>query len=138
VDLRFSLPPMSKRVLRASQYFLIMALVVSMGGHFVLLQTIAWGKMLVDFSSESSFSEAIDKTFDGAHPCCLCKAVEKSKKESDKKPLLKSEMKWEVALTAPMELPLPHSTELKFLVTAYSEFFAQIDLAVPMQPPRGV
>jgi hypothetical protein len=128
---------MSKWALRASQYLLIGALLVSMGGHLALLQTIACGNMLVDFSSKASFSEAMDKTFDGEHPCPLCKVVRKSKSEEEKKPLLKSEMKWEVALPAPVKVPFPRSTEIGFRVTEYSGTFAEVYLAVPMQPPRA-
>lgn len=84
---------MSQWVIRASQYLLIGTLLVSMGGHLALLQTVAWGNMLVEFSSKGSFSEAMDKTFDGEHPCHLCKVVKKSKSEGEKKPLLKAEMK---------------------------------------------
>ena len=108
---------MSKWALRASQYLLIVTLLVSMGGHLAMLQTVAWGNMLVDFSSKSSFSEAMDKTFDGEHPCAMCKAVKKSKSEEEKKPLLKSEMKMEVALPAPVKVPFPQGTELVFSVT---------------------
>ena len=79
---------MSRWLIRTGQYFLIGALLVSMGGHLALLQTIAWGDMLVEFSSKGSFSEAVDKTFDGEHPCHLCKVVKKSKSEEKKKPLL--------------------------------------------------
>ena len=129
---------MSKWALRASQYLLIATLLVSMGGHLALLQTIAWGNMLVEFSSKSSFSEAVDKTFDGEHPCHLCKVVKKSKSEEDKKPLLKSAMKWEVALPAAVKVPFPRSTEIAFRVTEYAGTFGEVFLAVPMQPPRGV
>jgi hypothetical protein len=127
---------MSKWALRASQYFLIGALLVSMGGHLALLQAVAWANMLVEFSTEGSFSEAVDKTFDGEHPCHLCKVVKKSKSEEERKPLLKAEMKWEVALPAPVKVPLPRSTDLVFRVTEYSGTYAQVHLAVPMQPPR--
>ncbi len=129
---------MSKWALRASQYLLIATLLVSMGGHWALLQTIAWGNMLVDFSSESSFSEAMDKTFDGEHPCPLCKVVKKSKSEEEKKPVLKSEMKMEVALPAPVKVPFPRSTELAFRVTEYSGTFGEVHLSMPMRPPRDV
>lgn len=128
---------MSKWALRASQYFLIGALFVSMGGHLALLQTIAWGNMLVEFSSKSSLSEAVDKTFDGEHPCPLCEVVKKSKSEEDKKPLLKSEVKWEVALPVPVEIPQPTSSELEFLVTEYHGALVVVHLSVPMQPPRS-
>lgn len=109
-----------------------------MGGHLALLQTFAWGNMLVDFSSKGSLSEAMDKTFDGEHPCPLCKAVKKSKSEEDKKPLLKSEIKMEVALPVPVKVPFPQSTEVVFSVTEYSGTYAEVYLAVPMQPPRAV
>jgi hypothetical protein len=127
---------MSKWALRASQYFLIGTLLVSMGGHLALLQTIAWGNMLVDFSSKSSISEAMDKTFSGEHPCPLCKAVKKSKKEDEKKPLLKSEMKMEIALPAPVKVPFPQGMELAFCVTGYSGSFTEVYPALPMRPPR--
>lgn len=129
---------MSKWALRASQYLLIGTLFVSMGGHLALLQTIAWGNMLVDFSSKSSISEAMDKTFDGEHPCPLCKAVKKSKSEDEKKPLLKSVVKMEVALPAPVKVPFPRSTELAFRVTEYSGGFEEVDPVVPVRPPRAV
>jgi hypothetical protein len=131
-----SLPPMSKWALRAGQYLLVGILLVSMGGHLALLQTIAWGNMLVEFSSSSSLTEAVGKTFDGEHPCELCKVVKKSKTEEDKKPLLKSEMKLEVALPAPVRVPQPCYDELAFLVTEYVGTFDAVYHPVPMRPPR--
>jgi hypothetical protein len=130
--------PMSKWALRTSQYLLIGTLLVSMGGHLALLQTIAWGNMLVDYSSKGSLTEAVGKTFDGEHPCHLCKVVKKSKSEEKKKPLLKSEMKWEVAMPAPVKVPFPQSVELAFRVTEYSGNYREVHLALPMQPPRAV
>ena len=129
---------MSKWALRASQYLLIMTLMVSMGGHLALLQTIAWGNMLVDFSGKTSFSEAVGKTFDGEHPCPLCKVVKKSKRDDEKKPLLKSEMKMEIALPAAVEVPFPRFSEMAFLVTEYGRTFAEVYPAVPTRPPRTV
>ena len=41
--------------------------------------------MLVDNLTTSSFSTAVQRTFDGKHPCVLCKAVAEGKK-SEKKP----------------------------------------------------
>jgi hypothetical protein len=109
---------------------------VSMNGHFAMIQTFAWGNMLWTYSNESSLSEAIEKTFDGEHPCHLCKLVKKSKNEDNQKPLLKSEIKMEIALPKPVKVPLPVSTELAFLVTEYSARDCQVCLAPPFQPPR--
>lgn len=124
-------------LLRASRYLLIVTWLVSMGGHLAMLQAVAWSNMLVDFTAKGSFSEAVNKTFDGQHPCAMCKAVKKSKSEENKKPLLKSEMKMEVALPVPVKVPSPRCSELVFSVTGYSVTFSEVHLAVPMQPPRA-
>ena len=129
---------MSKWAIRAGQFFLIATLMVSMGGHLALLQTIAWGNMLVDFSSQNTFATAVEKTFDGEHPCAMCKVVKKSKGDEKKKPVLKSEMKMEIALPAPVSVPFPRFTDMAFRVTEYTGNYAEVNLAVPMQPPRAV
>ena len=94
--------------------------------------------MLVEFSSSSSLTEAVGKTFDGEHPCELCKVVKKTKDGEEKKPLLKSEMKLEVALPIPVSVPQPSFSDIAFRVTEYEGTFGEIYLAVPMQPPRAV
>lgn len=109
-----------------------------MGGHFALLQTIAWGNMLVDFSSKASFSEAVDKTFDGEHPCSLCKVVKETQSEKEKKQVLKAELKMDFALPAAVKVPIPRGTESASRVIEYSGAFLEVHLAVPMQPPRAV
>jgi hypothetical protein len=47
------------------------ALVMS-GGDWFMLQSVAWGRMLVDFSQRDTWRNAVVKTFDGQHPCALC------------------------------------------------------------------
>jgi hypothetical protein len=128
---------MSKWAMKLSQYLVIGTLIVSMGGHLALLQTIAWGNMLADFSSKASLSEAVEKTFSGEHPCSLCKVVRKSKDGDEKRPLLKSEMKLEVALPVPVKIPFPLVSDLVFLVTEYTGTYGEVYLARPMQPPRA-
>lgn len=129
---------MSKWIRAASRWLLLGLLLVSMGGHLVLVQTVAWSRMLVDFSKESSFKEAVSKTFDGEHPCDMCKAVKKTKSEEEKKaPLLKAEVKMEIAIAKGVEVPVPEFSELPAPRTAYSGHFSEIYLAVPLQPPRA-
>jgi hypothetical protein len=71
---------------------MVIALACSIGLHWAALQSVAWMTMLVSYSQDSGFSAAISKTFDGKHPCCLCKHIEQSKKSEQKsefEPLLK-------------------------------------------------
>src|SRR5260370_9042023 len=60
-------------------------LTFSFGMHWVVLQSLAWLGMAVTYSQEASFTEALSKTFDGKHPCKLCKFVAENEK-SEKKP----------------------------------------------------
>ncbi len=59
---------------------MILALVIGMGGHWVVLQSAAWARMLVDYSRDASLAVAIEKTFDGQHPCSLCKRIDQVEK----------------------------------------------------------
>lgn len=51
------------------------------GGPQGLMQCVAWAGMLVSYSQEGTVAEAVEKTFDGEHPCPLCLAIEKSKEK---------------------------------------------------------
>ena len=54
---------------------IVALLCVSIGLHWIALQSVAWGVMLVAYSQSCSLREAVAKTFDGKHPCNLCKHV---------------------------------------------------------------
>jgi hypothetical protein len=68
----------------------IFALCVAVGLHWTALQTIAWTTMLVSNAKQtSSLAEAVAKTFDGNHPCGLCKRIssaQHSQKKSEAQP----------------------------------------------------
>lgn len=63
---------------------MVVALCLSLGMHWALLQSLAWTGMLISWSQEVSLVEAVKNTFDGGHPCPLCKAVETGSKETPK------------------------------------------------------
>ncbi len=52
------------------------ALLVIGGGHWAALQTVAWAQMIVDYTQDSgSLRQSIVQTFDGEHPCELCRQI---------------------------------------------------------------
>jgi hypothetical protein len=64
----------------------IFALCLSLGFHWLALQSVAWTTMLLANARHAPLSEAVAKTFDGEHPCRLCHAVtagQKSEKKSE-------------------------------------------------------
>lgn len=62
---------------------MVATLSLSLGLHWCFLQSVAWAGMIVSYSRDATFAEAISKTFDGLHPCKLCKLVQ-NKKHSEK------------------------------------------------------
>ncbi|PYK23151.1 MAG: hypothetical protein DME59_17920 [Verrucomicrobia bacterium] len=68
----------------------IFALCCAIGLHWIALQSLAWTTMVIDYSKREPLCQAIAQTFDGAHPCSLCKMVNKAKsteRKSDLQPL---------------------------------------------------
>jgi hypothetical protein len=57
------------------------------GGHWGILQGIAWAKMLVEYSQADGIGEGIAKTFDGEHPCAMCKVISKGRESEKREPL---------------------------------------------------
>lgn len=74
-------------VKKLGHIFLILALLGATGGHWAVLQTIAWADMLATNLQTESVGTAITKTFDGAHPCPMCKQISTGKQEEKKSTL---------------------------------------------------
>lgn len=63
---------------------MVLALASSIGLHWAFFQSVAWMGMVITYSQETTVKEALAKTFDGRHPCPLCKEIAKSKKSEKK------------------------------------------------------
>ncbi len=63
------------------------------GGHWGVLQGIAWAKMLIEYSQVDGLRQGIAKTFDGEHPCEMCRSIAKGRdsEKSDPEPIVRSD-----------------------------------------------
>jgi hypothetical protein len=77
---------MSAVFARLGHLVLVFALLGATGTHWVVLQSVAWATMLADNVGTAPLSAAIEKTFDGKHPCPLCKQIAVGRK-SEKREL---------------------------------------------------
>lgn len=110
-------------------------LVISTGIHWVALQTVAWAGMIVSYSEKAPLKTALAETFDGKHPCPLCKAIAAGKK---------SEKKGEFTAPTP-KLEFPPAQENPVLIAPWdfqllpqANFFADsLAQRPPTPPPRG-
>lgn len=68
---------------KLSKIAVVLGLVLSLGAHWAVLQSVAWVSMFVRHSQQSSLSESWTKTFDGRHPCMICIFVATGKRSND-------------------------------------------------------
>jgi hypothetical protein len=120
---------------RFAKGLLVTALMVSIGAQWAVLQSAAWVGMALSYSlQERSVAEGLSKTFDGQHPCPLCKAVDKGKQSEKKNPTERA---------AKLQLDLFCNQETHFLTVparggfpfAENETGASRPLVPPLPPP---
>ena len=70
---------------RFAHLLLAVALLGATGTHWVMLQSVAWATMLADHARTEPLPIAIEKTFDGRHPCALCKQIARGRQTEGKK-----------------------------------------------------
>lgn len=122
---------------RCGKILVILALVVSTGAHWGALQTVAWTAMLAGNLRTYPVAEAVSRTFDGKHPCCLCKAIAAGKKSEQKAEILLPMSKFEF-LPTPNRIVLMAPDHFTLLPLASDCFAEAVPLQPPTPPPRGV
>ncbi len=136
IELVICQPPLHAPTMaaRCGKLFVVIALVLTTGLHWAAFQSLAWASMLANNLRTESVTAAVHDTFDGEHPCCLCKAIAAGKKTQKKSEAALSVIKLEfppaaadTALIAPARFPLfpPVDTAA-----------APIGLEPPTPPPR--
>ena len=66
------------------KWMLVIATISAIGGHFMVLQSVAWTSMVLSNVRHENIGTAIEQTFDGQHPCPLCKRIEKARESESK------------------------------------------------------
>lgn len=110
---------------------------ISLGFQWTLLQSVAWTVMLLDRSAEMGWVQAIETTFDGHHPCALCKVVRKGRDTQQQQTTIllsfaKTDM---VPSDRVFELPVPETAPAERL-PARDQRAARRSGSPPWQPPR--
>jgi hypothetical protein len=93
-------------LLRTAKLLVVFGLSLTLSLHWTVLQSVAWMSMLVQYSQDG-LPKALTKTFDGKHPCDLCKMVQKGK-QTEEKQVQKPEIKFDSLLAiASIYVPMP-------------------------------
>jgi hypothetical protein len=123
-------------IVRLGKVLVVFAIVATLSAHWALLQTVAWTTMFADNLQTESLHDAVTTTFDGDHPCDLCKAIDAAKKSEQKKQTSFEKLK--------LEFPLFHE-DLVLIAPLRIELFPRnnlsaesISLKPPTPPPRAL
>lgn len=86
----------------------VVAMFLVAGGHWGALQTVAWTGMLWNYTQEDgSLLSGVKKTFDGEHPCPMCKSIKVAKEKERSVPVVVSSEKKVEVFPAPLRAALP-------------------------------
>ncbi|MCI0539062.1 MAG: hypothetical protein L0Z50_27970 [Verrucomicrobiales bacterium] len=110
-------------------------LALVMGVHWALLQSFGWVQMFVTFAQVDPVKEALIKTFDGNHPCDVCKLVQEGKQTEKKQGIKKFEAKLDYWLELRDVLLFPPSPSR--LATAPRDLTYCRAETPPVPPPRA-
>jgi hypothetical protein len=120
---------------RFGKILLVLALVAMLGAQWAVLQTVAWTAMLAENLQSCSVQTAVEKTFDGRHPCCLCKAIAAGKKSEQKTEFSFPSQKMEFP---PLKDIFAWLAPAQFQLLPLEHFSANALAQKPLlQPPRG-
>jgi hypothetical protein len=120
---------------RVGNAVLVFALVAALGAHWGLLQAVAWSTMLAGNLRTNSLYVAVASTFDGKHPCHLCKQIAAGKKSERKNDLTLRLKKLEF-LSATRRFAFTAPT-IYSLSAAPIRIPPSFGLAPPTPPPRS-
>ena len=90
---------------RIARFLVLIAAVQILGGHWAVLQSVAWAKMLVEYAQQDPLRVAIVKTFDGEHPCSICHTVSDGRKKEEKREATITVAKIDAVLAPAVDLP---------------------------------
>ena len=99
---------------KASRFIVILALLASVGGHWALLQSVAWTRMIIERTNEDSFATAVKTTLDGEHPCDMCKRITEGKQSEQQGEKVQVKVKLDMLCEVRLLAIVPPSQPMNF------------------------
>ena len=119
---------------RLLKWLALVTLIFVLGAHWAILQSVAWVTMVAGYSQAEPISEALVKTFDGKHPCPLCKFVAKGKNSERKQETQKLLTKFDFFLSSSLLVLFPPARDP--LHVAHPRSADPRSQSPPTPPPR--
>ena len=109
-----------------------------LAGPLALLQFGAWGWMLVSYSSQDTFQQAVIDTFSDDRPCDMCRIIDALEVVEDELPPIQigqEEIKLMLGLARPIIIPAPNAKPQQWCIRVCEPDNALP--VVPTPPPRA-
>jgi hypothetical protein len=122
-------------VLTVARIALALVVCLSIGPHWAALQPIAWATMIVEYSQCAPLTKAVADTFDGNHPCDLCKHITRTQHSEKKREAQSTTAKQDLVCVKRTVALFRSCTDLSFRVehlTGTAE-----TPSPPVPPPRS-
>jgi hypothetical protein len=121
----------------------VILLALFMQGPAMLVQEVGWVNMLVTYSQERGLKRGIIETFDGEHPCEMCKMAENIRQqsndpdESDAPQNTRSNMAWPSMMISAGEFqpPVPKFRDMLIAVAGWLSSCKSRGADGPETPP---
>lgn len=118
-------------------------LMLLMQGPAMLVQEVAWAKMLVTYTQERGLKRGVIETFDGRHPCEMCKKAaelhsqEQPQDPADKQmPTQRPRLAWaEMISSDVLKLPGIAGNDISLPMFGYAALGSGIGPIAPESPP---
>jgi len=117
------------------KWLMVLSLCAALGLHWAALQSVAWVGMLINYSQSGSIGSAIEKTFDGRHPCPLCNAIRKGQEHGGKKQDYQFNRKIDMDCVRQAAALIPPVSDFSWMAFAASGVCFSKEPGVP--PPRA-
>jgi len=121
---------------RIISILLLLVMLVITNLHLPILQVGAWAGMLVDYSRSNSFAVAVEMTFDGDHPCEMCKVIKAEQTQSDTHHL-QAETQNRLLLFIEPILVWTHEIHLLDILTSFPASLSRLTHQPETPPPRS-
>lgn len=115
----------------------VAVLAFSLGLHWVVLQSVAWVNMAVQFSQELPLVTALQKTFDRQHACQLCHVVAAGKKSQQEQDDQSLPFQLEAVLNPVATLRVPQAMDWQSLFLTQEALDSETSAPRP-PPPRFI
>ncbi|HEY6169598.1 MAG TPA: hypothetical protein VI454_16265 [Verrucomicrobiae bacterium] len=119
---------------RIGHLLLALALLGATGGHWAVLQSVAWTTMIAEKARSAPLTDAVTRTLSGSEPCQLCKQIAAGKQTEKKTNLPLQLAKLEFVLSAAKARIFPPALPNE-PVFEPALFVGRTD-APPIPPPR--